>query len=82
LGQLKVGAKEIHGSKRSRTHSRNQYPVGTQQRIEEITMTDKAHKILQKMNKRQALKRLANPKEGTKLLSEMNSLVDDHELFV
>ena len=35
-------------------------------------MTNKAQKILQKMNKRQALKRLANPEKKDKILNEFN----------
>jgi hypothetical protein len=35
-------------------------------------MTDKAQKILQKMNKRQALKRLANPERRDRILNEFN----------
>ena len=35
-------------------------------------MTNKARKILQKMNKRQALKRLANPEKKDKILNEFN----------
>ena len=69
-------------------------------------MTEKAKTILQRMNKRQVLKRLANPErrnrildqfnrenlddvgpvgrqeQGMKILSEMNSLTDDHDQFV
>jgi hypothetical protein len=35
-------------------------------------MTDKAQKILQKMQKRQALKRLANPERRDRILDEFN----------
>jgi uncharacterized protein YfeS len=35
-------------------------------------MTDKAQKILQKMNKRQALKRLANPEWRNRILDQFN----------
>jgi uncharacterized protein YfeS len=35
-------------------------------------MTDKAKTILQKMNKRKALKRLANPKARNRILDQFN----------
>ena len=35
-------------------------------------MTDKAQRILQKINKRQALKRLANPERRDRILREFN----------
>ena len=35
-------------------------------------MTDKAHEILQEMQKRQALKRLANPERRNRILNEFN----------
>jgi len=35
-------------------------------------MTEKAKKILQKMNRRQALKRLANPERRNRILNEFN----------
>jgi hypothetical protein len=41
-------------------------------------MTEKAQKILQKMNKRQAMKRLANPEKRDGILNEFNrSTLDD-----
>jgi hypothetical protein len=43
-----------------------------QQRIEDTTMTDKAKKIMQRMNKRQALKRLANSKARNHILDQFN----------
>jgi hypothetical protein len=74
--------------------------------MKEIAMTDKTAKILQMMNRKKALKRLANPEkrdrildefnrdnmddvgpiggheQGMKVLSEMNSLVDNHDAFL